>query len=201
MFSIILVACSEKGSKEKNGITEGIEQNKHNVKFLQSSCFPNLYTKGEQYEVYTDNDGTGYYYIIYNIQQKIIDEGYCSWKFNAIEQKDNLLELSYGTSGGPIFNARYYDLENDRVSRLFTMPLATSKDLVSYFGTDETGIKLVVQNIFDSSAYYVEFYDKSFSASVFLTRGSALFTEENQQITVTYPTETGEMMAKTFELN
>lgn len=174
--------------------------NAKNTKYLQSSFYPNLHTKGEQYEVYTDNDGTGYYYIIYNIKQDIIDEGYCSWKFNAIEQKDNLLELSYGTSGGPFFNARYYDLENDRVSRLFAMPLATTTDLVAYFEHDDAGIKLVIQDIFDSSVYYKEIFDESFSTTVFSSRGSAVFKEKNEQIIVTYPGVSGEIMSKTFEL-
>ena len=102
--------------------------------------------------------------------------------------------------GGPFFDTRYYDLKNDRVSRIFTMPLATSKDLVAYFDSDDKGIKLVVQNIFDSSAYYVEFYDETFTVSVFLTKGSASFLGENAQITVTYPAESGDMMSRTFEL-
>lgn len=169
--------------------------------YLDSSLFPVLEEEGPNYQLYSSNMLGGYYYKIFDNHGDLIEDGFLTWRFLSIEMLDeNILAVSTN-AGMSLSSVKVYDVENRRVSAVLPSILGVSGDLYAYFTTDDQGIKLVVQDIFDAREYYYEIPDRCFTTDVYLvTTCTAEFDNENKNITVTYPTETGEMVSKTFPL-
>lgn len=151
------------------------------------STLDELYQKGKNYEIYSDKVKTGFHYYVKDNDGNVIDEGYHDWRGSfGFNEKDGILELDYGF-GGPLWQRRYYDLSNGRVSRFFSKPLQTSGELVAYFKTkgENQDIILVVQNMFDSSKYYKEF-ERDFSTAVITGQSTAEFINDNKQLKINY---------------
>ena len=211
LMMLVMTACTTQKAGDatsKNALPNQMKttadnktEEKQKNEYLQQSLFPILQEKGENYQVYTNDAHTGYYYVIFDSKDNVLDEGYCSWKFGDIAcVADGVLRLTYSTSGGALFNARYYDVEKGRVSRIYQMPLGVSSSLVAYFSGGTKGCRLRVQDIFDPSVYYREFQDETFSVSVFISQGSAIFSDNNKSVTVTYPIQPEGTECKSFNL-
>jgi len=159
--------------------------------------------KGDNYEIFSDIDHTGYKYEVINNDGDIIDENYNGWRYGvSFENKDDLLILHQGLSGSA-FRERYYDVSNNRVSRFYFMPVDTSKELVAYFELmgDENTLTLIVQNMFDSSIYYQEITGDFSVLDIRLTK-KAEFLENNTKIKLTYWLwQNNEEVTEIIELN
>lgn len=171
--------------------------------FLDASLFTELVESGPNYEVYSDKQGHGYYYKINDNDGELITCGYGSWRFNGIDTvNDSLLMLSQN-SGMALFSAQFIDVENGRISPVFSKPLGACSDLVAYFALDnDSNIILIVRDMFDINEFYCDFTDESFSTSVFTTSCTAVFSSDQTSVTITYPTPQNgsEQMSKTFDL-
>lgn len=145
-----------------------------------------LFEKGNNYEVYTDEEQTGFHYFVMDNNGILMDEGYHNWRgsfsFNTV---DNILQLNYGY-GGNLWDERYYDVATGRVSRFFPRPLQTHGETVAYFAvTQNEEIILTVQNMFDPSHFYKEFR-RNFSDMVIRGECKAEFLNDGCQLKVTY---------------
>lgn len=145
-----------------------------------------LIDSGENYEIYSDADRTGYRYVIKDNFGDVIDEGYHDFSAFDISYEGNYLVLMYGY-GGNQHNKRYYDVETGNVSRFFFKPVAVSDELIAYFrlsNEDEKRI-LVVQDIFDSSVYYKEI-ERDFAIRVVLDECEAEFLNDGKSLKLKY---------------
>ncbi len=145
------------------------------------------YKSAENYEIYTDDGQTGFYYVVKDKNGTRLDLGYHDSRgsFDLVYE-NGLLVLDYGY-GGNAWDERYYDISASRVSRFFPSPEAVSDKLVAYFVSESNGqIKLIVQDIFDSSAYYKEIV-RDFSGDVFKVHFSGEFFDNNAKLKITYP--------------
>ena len=178
-------------SVNENDTTDVIEetedQEESNILYLEPGCFNKLIAEEKNFRVFSAESDKGFYYEILDNNGSVFDEGFCSWKYNGLMYLDeNTLCLKYGTGGMGMFAAKYFDLHNRRVSRTFYSPWGAENDLVAYFISKEDQNILVVQDIFDPSGYYKEFYSDSFGLSIYTDRGAVEFDFEKQQITVMY---------------
>ena len=99
-----------------------------------------------------------------------------------------------------MFSAKYYDVENRRISRVYGKPAGNSQNLIAYFDTDDQGVKLIVQDIFDARIFYREFCDASFSTPIFTVSTQAKFSDDDSKVELTYTTNSYETVTKTFDL-
>lgn len=144
-----------------------------------------LYEDGDNYQVYTNAEGTAYRYVVLDDNGETLDQGYHDWRGScSFDEKDSILPLEYGY-GGPLWDARYYDTARGRVSQFFPKPLATHGETVAYFSTSGEEILLVVQDMFDSAIYYKEF-DRDFSVSCVLGDCKPEFLQNGKQLKLTY---------------
>ena len=144
------------------------------------------YKQADNYEIFTNEAHSAYYYIIKSDNQDIIDIGYHNQRGSFdVFFRDNLLVLDYGW-GGNSWHERYYDVSIGRVSRFFPRPISTANEFVAYFMITSSGhIALVVQNMFDPSEYYREF-ERNFSDFVFKDLAAAEFISQNTQLKISY---------------
>lgn len=160
-----------------------------------------LLEKGNNYEVYTDEEQTAFHYFVKDNNGILMDEGYHNWRgsfsFNTV---DNILQLNYGY-GSSLWDERYYDVETGRVSRFFPRPLQTYGETVAYFATTQNEeIILIVQNMFDPSHLYKEFRC-NFSDMVIRGDCKAEFLNDGRQLKVTYwKNPNDEEVTEVFEL-
>lgn len=160
-----------------------------------------LLKKGDNYEVYTDEEQTGFHYLVTDNNGVLMDEGYHNWRgsfsFNAV---GSILQLNYGY-GSSLWDERYYDVATGRVSRFFPRPLQTCGETVAYFIiTQNEEIILVVQNMFEPSHLYKEFR-RDFSDAVIRGNCEAEFLNDGCQLKVTYwKNPNDEEVVEIFEL-
>lgn len=185
--------------EENSSIKEETPPPEKETEYLDPRRFPVLRKEDTNYKLYTNTQFRGYYYEIYDNQGWQIETGYCSWRFNSLEYVgDSLLKLEVNC-GGAIFDAKYYDVENRRVSMTYSKPAGNSQNLVADFTSDDKGIKLVVCDIFNPNVY-TEFYDESFTIGVYTAQCLADFSEDESSVTVSYYSNNGEYLTKTFSL-
>ena len=211
-FVCFLTACSEKnnvsGTDNNTSIPALLQNEMKEQAFMQTnknvpaekynvdsngnvwnylSTLTILYKSGDNYEIYTDEGVTGFYYIVKDGHGELLDQGYHNWKGSFdLEYQNGLLVLDYGY-GGNAWDERYYDISGGRVSRVFPSPEAVSDKLVAYFVSESDGqIKLIVQDIFDSSVYYKEIV-RDFSGDVYKVHFSGEFLDNNTKLRITYP--------------
>lgn len=143
--------------------------------------------KGNNYEIFTDSAQTGYHYYVKDNDGNVIDEGYHDWRGSfGFEVRDDILELDYG-HGGPVWQRRYYDVSNGRVSRFFEKPVQVNGELVAYFTLqgEEKNWVLIVQNMFDPAIYHKEIY-RDFSLFVYTMPSTAEFIDNGRKLRVIY---------------
>ena len=218
-FAILLTACnrqaaqiSQKGStsvpddtsvvanETPSPTTESGLSSDKLMPFLDPDCFPILVQEEKNYQLYTDSQHSGYYYVIYDNQGYLMDSGFCSWRFLKLGYVGNSLVTLQNNLDNAMFTAKYYDVEHGRVSRTFTKPIGNTDRVVAYFDTDNSGIKLVVRNLFDPDAFFVEFRDESFTVAVYTAQCSAVFPNDESSIQVSYYSGyTGEVLTNRFD--
>ena len=116
----------------------------------------------------------------------MIDRGCHNWRGSFdLSYQNGLLVLDYGF-GGSSFNKRYYDIDGRRVSKFYPSPVAESDSLVAYFIWEENQIKLIVQDIFNSTVFYKEI-SQDFSDFVLKQNYTGEFIENNTKLRLTYP--------------
>ena len=160
-----------------------------------------IYEDEKNYRIYSNKEQTMFYYEVFDDYGSPIDFGYHNWRGSfGIQEKNKILILEYG-SGGPLWSCRYYDTSKGKVSRFFPRPLQISDELVAYFDAigEDQEILLVVQNMFDSTAFYKEFYG-DFSVQTMLGDNKAEFLDNNSKLRVTYWSNDVES-TKVFELD
>lgn len=146
-----------------------------------------VYKHGENFVIYTDQeDNPTYYYVVKDKNGEVIDRGCHNWRGSFdLSYHNGLLVLDYGY-GGNSFDKRYYDISGTRVSSFFPSPVAESDRLVAYFEWEDSKIKLVVRDIFDSTVFYKEI-NRDFSDAVFKQNYVGEFVENNTKLSLTYP--------------
>ena len=188
-----LSACSInqiQSSAEANPVDERsqkykIDQNGNLWNYMDT--LDQMIEKGDNYEIFSDEARTGYYYRVVDNYGSPIDYGYHDWRgsfgFNTI---CSILELEYGF-GGPVWYRRYYDVSNGRVSRFFSKPVDTYGELVASYVDERNGdgFILVIQNMFDPSIYYQEI-ERDFSIFVYTMPSTAEFLDDGKRLRVTY---------------
>jgi len=173
-------------SSQESSLTQEYTSDDDGNPYKYLSSIDELFEQGKNYEIYTDKSQINYHYYVMDNDGNTIDEGYHGWRGSfGFTEKDGILELDYGL-GGPLWERRYYDVSNGRVSRFFSKPLQTSGELVAYFKRGENLNKiLVIQNMFDPSKYYKEI-NRDFSILVMTGQGTAEFLNDNKQLKITY---------------
>jgi len=190
---ISLSACTTNPTQSSIGADQTVElYQKYNIDqngYVRNylSTLDTLIETGDNYEIYTDEVQTGYYYRVKDSFGDLIDEGYHSGRGNfGFNSENSMLELEYGF-GGPVWEKRYYDVKSGRVSRFFSKPLHSHDELVAYFTTKgEAGNwVLVIQNMFDPAAFYQEI-ERNFSLYVYTAPSKAEFFEDGKKLRITY---------------
>lgn len=144
-----------------------------------------IYESGANYEIFTDDDKTCFYYRVLDNIGSTIDEGYHDWRGSfSFEEINDMLVLNYGF-GSSQWQQRYYDVESGRVSRFFQNPIQISNELVAYFTYMSDEIVLIIQNMFDPAIYHTEIR-RNFSDFVIKNQCSAEFLEDNGKLKITY---------------
>lgn len=165
---------------------ETIPQEEATVFYLEKRRFDKVVAEEKNFKLYSSDSNKGYYYEIFDNDGEFFDEGFGSWKAGMTYLDKNTVCLQYGTGGMGMFATKYFDVSNRRVSPTFYSPWGAANGLVAYFISRENQEILVVQDMFDSSDYYKEFYSDTFDLSIYTDRGSVEFDFEKQQITVNY---------------
>ena len=171
--------------REKMSLTSNLDQDGDVLNYF--STLDILLEKDNNYEIYTDEAHSAFFYIVRDNQENIIDLGYHSNRGSfGLEAQSKLLVMEYGNGGNSWFE-RYYDVSNGNVSRYFERPVIHTDSMVAYFRFDEASnnIILVVQDVFDASRYYREIY-RDFSAYVLKDQAEAVFGEDNTKIKISY---------------
>lgn len=106
--------------------------------------------RGDYYKIIdiTNDSSFMYYYIIYSLDGKIIDEQIVN-KYVSISIDSNILEvnLNYGTLAT---KSIFYNLNNANKSEVYQNVLSRDKELIIY----QENKDLVIQNVFDKRIYY-----------------------------------------------
>lgn len=159
-----------------------------------------LYKSNKNFKIYTNASETIFCYYIYDNNGGLIDIGYHDWRGSFdIWMDDTVLVLEYGF-GGSSWYRRYYDTEQGMVSRYFYKPVATYQDLVAYFTTSKEGIiTLIIQNMFDTTDYYLEI-NRKFSDLVIKDQCEAEFINEGTQLLITYWIADDEAVSEIIDL-
>lgn len=170
--------------------------------YLGPESFPDLIEETSNYKLYSNDRKQGYYYIIYDNTGDAFYDGYCTWRSDGIETVNGTLLMVREQSGGALYSAKYFDIENSRVSRIFSKPAGVSDScLVAYFETDDMGIKLIVRDLFDPNGFYKELRDESFDIPVYTAECVAEFGDDDSSVSVTYMDKDRETVTKTFVLH
>ena len=154
-------------------------------KYAFFDSFDIVYEETENYKLLTNSENTGYCYYVYGNSGDLLDYGYhdyrdCGFKF----KEGNLVYHNAGLTFA--WYERYYDLENERVSKLYYRPLDTHANLVAYYGKNNDGkTVLIICDMFDKQTYYREF-ERNFSVSVLTGGSTGKFSENGMMFTVTY---------------
>jgi len=168
--------------------------------YLDSRLFPELIAEEDNYKLFSDAQRHGYYYEIYDNSGTQLECGFAPWNLQEIAVAgENLLVLRTSATGA-LFSAKYYDLADGRISRVYGKPAGNSQNLIAYFDTDDQGVKLIVQDILDARVFYREFRDASFSTPIFTASTHAQFSDGDSSVSLTYMTDNSEMVTKTFDL-
>ena len=145
------------------------------------------YKKSKNFIIYTDENKTGFVYIIIDNYGREIDSGFHNYRGNFdIYEKSGLLVLEYGF-GGNSWQEKFYDVELGRASQYFQNPLDVYNEVVAYFEIDstDTEIYLVIQNIFEPSIYYEKILWE-YSSSVFRHQPEATFIDNGTKLKISY---------------
>ena len=147
--------------------------------------FDILYEKDDNYELYTDEGIYGFKYIVISDGGDTLDYGY--WQSCYFHYNGDILVLNYDVTPGNLWYERYYDVSNCLVSRFFPRPVAQSGRMVAYFVYDSDNNRsfLIVQDVFDSSKFYVEI-ERDFSDFVIKDYAEAEFLENNTKLKISY---------------
>ena len=184
---LFLIACTpQKEQTEGSANTQLAENTGESMDY--ASMFTVPYQSEEYYEIYTDATMTGFYYIVKDKNGTPFDQGFHNARGSfGLEYRNGMLVLDYG-HGGNAWSERYYDISHGCTSDFFERPVASSDKLVAYFASDDDSqIVLVVQDIFDPSAYYTQ-VQRDFSDSVFKdNQYKGEFLENNTMLKITYP--------------
>ena len=169
--------------------------------YLDAGVFDVLYDEHPNYQLFSDEQLHGYYYKIIDNDGEVFDSGFLSWRFRDIALVAPNIVGVRTSSGGHLSSSKFYDCENQRVSRVFPNYLAISDELIAYFDTDGQSIVLRIENIFDKRLYSYAIADESFTVSIMTWAGNvAAFSDDQQSIIVTYPDESGNSISKEFSL-
>lgn len=160
-------------------------QEKPNNSYDIFESFKIVCEESPNYKLLTNEDGTGYCYYVYDNAGELLDSGYHDYRACGFAFKDGY--LSYYSAGLTFaWYERYYDTENGRVSRYYYRPLDTYENLVAYYGYNNDGdIILIVSDMFDKQTYYCEF-GREFSLSVMMGGSTGSFSDDGENLTVTY---------------
>lgn len=184
----------QQNSAPMNVSSEYIFSNNGEV-FNFFSTLDKLIEKQEFYEVYSNVDYTGYYYIIHDKKGSIVDYGYYDYHGIKFEQNGDILKLRFNL-GGNIGNEKYYNVSNGKVSRTYECVLDSSGELVAYFSNsfeDPKQTSIVIENMFDSTVYCKEFLrDISVNSIIQSSVIEAEFIENNSKFIITYKTASNE---------
>lgn len=105
----------------------------------------------EEKQIYT------YDYVIYNKDGYVIKKGTHYGKSPSITFiADNLLEIQESAGTG-IYFCTYCDINDGRISKVYTSPLATGYGKIAYSKGVNDPYTLIVSDIFDEQKYYEEF--------------------------------------------
>ena len=157
IFVLFLTSCVSDDGIRTTTFSENIDEYEFNK----------LYERSDNFEIYTNKKQDSFYYYVLDDSGDYIDSGYhIGLRGNLqFEKYNNLLELEI-SEGGPLIRKRYYDVTNGRTSQFFYNPVVQQNEMIAYFMLDTETNKtvLIVQNIFDSRAYYKIIY-RDFSAT------------------------------------
>ena len=182
-------------------LTTVSQENEEDIFHLDPSAFSVLQEEDGNYQLYTNQESSGYYYRVLGHDGILMDEGYLSWQFLGFEKiTEDVLMLKTG-SGGAQASVKLYDLGKRRVSCLLPNVLGFSDGLIAYFEVGDDGVCLVVQDAFDPSGCHYTFSDGSLTENVFFTTECGVaFESQNTAVKLTYPDADGSLITKTFSL-
>ena len=150
----------------------------------------------DYYELYCAEDATGYYFKIFDKNGHYIDSGYHT-STTDISQNGDYIQLWY-SAGMSNRMVKYYDIEKEKVSRLYNNPLDIHNELVVFTSIVNNKECFVVQNIFDKSKFYQTYEMNPIPSSVFAFE--ACFIDDTH-IQISYLTANDEPYTTIIELN
>lgn len=106
----------------------------------------------DYYELYCGEEAAGYYFKIFDKNGHFIDSGYHT-STTDISIVGDYIQLWY-SAGMSNRMVKYYDIEKDKVSRLYNNPLDIHNELVVFASIVNNKECFIVQNIFDKSQFY-----------------------------------------------
>ena len=213
IFSACMSLSSEPQVSEINSTdtvkpTSSIHENitKTYVDNIGFGVFPILYEETDNYKIYTTEDESSFRYFVYSNDGSWLDDGYggCSGSEGVVNftEEDKYLVLEHASMGNTV-NYKYYDLDNNLVSKYFPSPCKVSGDLIAYFTYKNGDVPcLIVQDIFEPSLYYKEF-EWNYSSYLFRDPSSVAFEflNGNTELKITYLNEnTNDYDTITFDL-
>ena len=155
-----------------------------------------------KYQIYTNADNT-YRVVFRDAGGKAIAEFDNITKMPIKETMDadkNVYELSWATGIGPSdFACVYYNVKTGQVSELFTAPRGCDGTRIAYGSEDQK--KVIVQDLFDKSAYYKEYELKNaVEKNGIIIVGGRLHENKKTVVIAYHSTETESDAHTTIEL-
>ena len=219
--SFSLVSCgnsdgvvkeTEKTSSETNKESDTTEaqsemiQTEYENDEIHLVNFDVLYEETDNYKIYTTEDESSFRYFVYSNDGSWLDDGYggCSGSEGVVNftEEDKYLVLEHASMGNTV-NYKYYDLDNNLVSKYFPSPCKVSGDLIAYFTYKNGDVPcLIVQDIFEPSLYY-KMFEWNYSSYLFRDPSSVAFEfmNGNTELKITYLNEnTNEYDMVAFDL-
>ena len=167
--------------------------------FLSTVNVPNKLT--EHYEVFTDPIYSAYRYIVMGKNGRVLDTGYTGNGGVYFRESGDLLVLQINNNTSD-WQLRFFDVETGRTSPLFDSVAAYEDGLVAYFTFNNKGsVVLVVQDVFDPAAYYVELNYYFSGQAIKNSNYSGWFEENASKLVISMPDSyTGERSNVEFAL-
>lgn len=147
------------------------------------------HVKNRYYEIkdISKHDRPMYQYYIYGDNRELIKHN-VTYGIPEITRNGMIIKLCIKVSGnefsnGDVFCCRYFDIENNRSSIWFINPIVDNGKLVVYPDQPWQATKLIIQDIFDKSEYYLEFEREVYSGRESF---DAEFINDGEQLLIKY---------------
>lgn len=186
LIILFLPGCSS-GAPSVSGVPAGNAANS----FYSAPLF--IDKDYEVYDLSMNNRPVYQYFIFKNGDERwpnILDQGVI-YACPAMSYTNGLLKMNLRIVSDSVDICKFYDIENGLESRWFTNPMIENGKLIVYPDEPPYSKKLIVQDIFDKSKYYLEIERNEAYMNIY-----AEFVDDGKRLRITYGVVQEDMIIK-----